>query len=107
MNLITPEQTEIQKTAKAFAAQHIIPKAAEYDKSGAFHAFLLEAAKPSKIFGMAIPKAYGGLEYSPLTQALRSPPAFSAWSRSCWPVPMRKKNNIMRLCSTAKSVPSA
>jgi alkylation response protein AidB-like acyl-CoA dehydrogenase len=60
MNLITPEQTEI-------------------DKSGAFHAFLLEAAIPSKIFGMAIPKSYGGLEYSPLTQAL----VLEEWGYGC------------------------
>jgi alkylation response protein AidB-like acyl-CoA dehydrogenase len=79
MNLITPEQADIQKTAKAFVAQNIIPKAAEYDKSGAFHAFLLEAAKPSKIFGMAIPKSYGGLEYSPLTQAL----VLEEWGYGC------------------------
>jgi alkylation response protein AidB-like acyl-CoA dehydrogenase len=79
MNLITPEQTEIQKAAKNFTAQHIIPKAAEYDKSGAFHAFLLEAAIPSKIFGMAIPKSYGGLEYSPLTQAL----VLEEWGYGC------------------------
>jgi alkylation response protein AidB-like acyl-CoA dehydrogenase len=79
MNLTTPEQNEIQKTAKTFVAQHIIPKAAEYDKSGAFHAFLLEAARPSKIFGMAIPESYGGLDYSPLTQAL----VLEEWGYGC------------------------
>ena len=41
MNILTQEQTEIQKAANDFTAQHIIPKAAEYDKSGAFHALLL------------------------------------------------------------------
>jgi alkylation response protein AidB-like acyl-CoA dehydrogenase len=79
MNLISPEQTEIQKAAKTFVAQNIIPKAAQYDQSGAFHAFLLEAAKPSKIFGMAVPKAFGGLEYSPLTQAL----VLEEWGYGC------------------------
>jgi len=79
MNIITPAQVEIQKTAKAFTAAHIIPKAEAYDKSGAFHAFLLEAAKPSKIFGMAIPKAFGGLDYSPLTQAL----VLEEWGYGC------------------------
>jgi alkylation response protein AidB-like acyl-CoA dehydrogenase len=79
MNLITPEQADIQQAAKAFVAKHIIPKAAEYDKSGAFHDFLVEAAKPSKIFGMAIPKAYGGLDYAPLTQAL----VFEEWGYGC------------------------
>jgi alkylation response protein AidB-like acyl-CoA dehydrogenase len=79
MNLITPEQTEIQQAAKHFTAQHIIPKAAEYDKSGKFHAFLLEEAKSSKIFGMAIPKSFGGLEYSPLTQML----VLEEWGYGC------------------------
>jgi len=79
MNLISPEQTEIQKAAKAFVAKNIIPKAEDYDKSGAFHAFLLEAAKPSKIFGMAVPKSFGGLEYSPLTQAL----VLEEWGYGC------------------------
>jgi alkylation response protein AidB-like acyl-CoA dehydrogenase len=79
MNILTPEQTAIQAAAKAFVAQNITPNAAEYDKSGAFHAFLLEAAKPSKIFGMAIPKSYGGLEYSPLTQAL----VLEEWGYGC------------------------
>jgi alkylation response protein AidB-like acyl-CoA dehydrogenase len=79
MNILNAEQTEIQQAAKAFTAQHIIPNAAEYDKSGAFHAFLLEAARPSKIFGMAIPKAFGGLEYSPLAQAL----VLEEWGYGC------------------------
>ena len=79
MNIISPEQTAIQAAAKAFVAQHIIPKAVEFDKSGAFHAFLLEAAKPSKIFGMAVPRPYGGLDYSPLTQAL----VLEEWGYGC------------------------
>jgi alkylation response protein AidB-like acyl-CoA dehydrogenase len=79
MNILNPEQTAIQAAAKAFVAEQIIPKAVAFDKSGAFHAFLLEAAKPSKIFGMAIPKAFGGLDYSPLTQAL----VLEEWGYGC------------------------
>ncbi len=79
MNLINPEQTAIQQAAKDFTAKHIIPKAAAYDKSGKFHDFLLEEAKASKIFGMAIPKSLGGLEYSPLTQAL----VLEEWGYGC------------------------
>jgi len=79
MNLITQDQIEIQRSAKAFVAAQIIPKAAEYDKSGAFHDFLLEAAQPSKIFGMAIPKEFGGLDYAPLTQAL----VLEEWGYGC------------------------
>jgi alkylation response protein AidB-like acyl-CoA dehydrogenase len=79
MNLITPEQSAIQQAAKDFTAQHIIPKARAYDVSGEFHAFLLEEAKPSRIFGMAIPQSYGGLAYSPLTQAL----VLEEWGYGC------------------------
>jgi len=79
MNLITPEQSAIQQAAKDFTAQHIIPKARAYDVSGEFHAVLLEEAKPSRIFGMAIPKSYGGLAYSPLTQAL----VLEEWGYGC------------------------
>jgi alkylation response protein AidB-like acyl-CoA dehydrogenase len=79
MNLLLPEQTAIQAAAKAFVAQHIIPRAVAFDRSGAFHSFLLEAAKPSKVFGMAIPKAFGGLDYTPLTQAL----VLEEWGYGC------------------------
>ncbi len=79
MSILTPEQTDIQEAARAFVAQHITPRAAEFDRSGAFHAYLLEAAKPSRIFGMAIPKTFGGLDYSPLTQAL----VLEEWGYGC------------------------
>lgn len=61
------EQAAIKQAAREFVAKNIIPHAAEYDKSGEFHRYLLEAAKPSRIFAMAVPKEYGGLGYSPLT----------------------------------------
>ena len=73
------EQAEIRGAAKDFVAANIIPHAAEYDKSGEFHSYLLEAAKPSGIFGMAVPKEYGGLGYSPLTQAL----VLEEWGYGC------------------------
>ncbi len=63
MSILTSEQQAIKQAAKNFVAQHIIPRAAEFDRSGEFTPFLLEAAKASKIFSMAIPKEYGGLDY--------------------------------------------
>jgi alkylation response protein AidB-like acyl-CoA dehydrogenase len=68
--IFKPEQLEVQKAARAFVAKYIIPYAAEYDRTGEFPSHLLGAAKESKIFAMAIPKKYGGLEYDSLTQAL-------------------------------------
>ncbi len=76
---MTPEQQAIRQAAKEFVAKKIIPHAAEYDKSGEFHAYLLEAAKPSGIFAMAVPQEYGGLGYGPLTQAL----VLEEWGYGC------------------------
>ncbi|MGO9983233.1 MAG: acyl-CoA dehydrogenase family protein [Rhodomicrobium sp.] len=73
------EQSAIRQDARDFVAKNIIPHAANYDKSGEFHAYLLEAAKPSKIFAMAVPRDYGGLGYSPLTQAL----VLEEWGYGC------------------------
>jgi acyl-CoA dehydrogenase len=73
------EQTVIQKAARDFVAKNVIPHAAEYDKSGEFHRYILEAAKPIGIFAMAVPKEYGGLGYGPLTQAL----VLEEWGYGC------------------------
>jgi alkylation response protein AidB-like acyl-CoA dehydrogenase len=79
MTPLNPDQLAIKQAAKDFVAKNIIPHAAEYDKSGEFHGYLLEAAQPSKIFAMAVPKEYGGLGYSPLTQAL----VLEEWGYGC------------------------
>ena len=79
MSLLTPEQKAIQQQAREFVAKHIIPFAAEYDKSCEFHPYLLEAAKEGKIFSMSIPKEFGGLAYDPLTQAL----VLEEWGYGC------------------------
>jgi len=79
MSILTAEQQEIKKAAKEFVAKHIIPNAAEYDKTAEFHPFLLEAAKESKIFTMAIPKKYGGLGYEAVTQAV----VVEEWGYGC------------------------
>jgi alkylation response protein AidB-like acyl-CoA dehydrogenase len=79
MKMLDPEQETIRRTARDFVAETITPQAVAYDKSGAFHAYLLEAAKPSRIFAMAVPKAYGGLEYDAVTQAL----VLEEWGYGC------------------------
>ena len=79
MSILTTEQQEIKEATKEFVATYIIPHAAEYDKNGEFHPYLLEAAKESKIFSMGVPKKYGGLEYSALTQAV----VLEEWGYGC------------------------
>ena len=79
MRILTPEQKGIQLAAREFVAKHIIPYADQYDRSGEFHPYLLEAAKESKYFAMGLPKEYGGLGYDSLTQAL----VMEEWSYGC------------------------
>ncbi len=79
MTILNPKQLAIKQAAKDFVAQHIIPRAAEFDKSGEFHAYLLDAAQATKIFAMAVPKQYGGLDYDAVTQAL----VLEAWGYGC------------------------
>jgi len=79
MNKLSPAQEHIRQEAEDFVAINIIPHARDFDKSGDFHAYLLEAAKPSRIFAMAVPKDYGGLGYDALTQAL----VLEAWGYGC------------------------
>jgi alkylation response protein AidB-like acyl-CoA dehydrogenase len=79
MSILSPEQQAIKQAARNFVAKYIIPNAAKYDKSGEFHPFLLEASKENKIFTMAVPKEYGGLDYDALTQAL----ILEEWGYGC------------------------
>jgi len=79
MTLLTPEHLRVKEEARAFTAAHIIPRAAEYDRSGEFHPFLLEAARESRIFAMAVPRELGGLDLDALTQAL----VLEEWGYGC------------------------
>jgi acyl-CoA dehydrogenase len=79
MSILTTQQQEIKKATKEFVAKYIIPHAAEYDKTGEFHTYLIEAAKESKIFSLCVPKKYGGLEYDSLTQAV----VLEEWGYGC------------------------
>jgi acyl-CoA dehydrogenase len=79
MSLLTSEQLKIQQTTREFVAKYIIPNAAEYDRTGEFHPFLLEAARQSNIFAMAIPKNFGGLGYDALAQAV----VVEEWGYGC------------------------
>jgi len=76
---MNPEQAAVRQSAKEFVAGNIIPYAEYYDKSGDFHAYLLEATRTTGIFAMAVPTEYGGLGDCPLTQAL----VLEEWGYGC------------------------
>ncbi len=77
--LLTAGQLSIQQDTRAFVARHIMPRAMEFDRSGDFHDYLLDAARESRIFAMAIPRDHGGLGYEALTQAL----VLEEWGYGC------------------------
>jgi len=79
MSNLTAEQKQIQQTAREFVAKNIIPVAAKFDKSGEFHPFILDEARKTQIFAMAVPKEFGGLDYSALNQAL----VLEEWGYGC------------------------
>jgi alkylation response protein AidB-like acyl-CoA dehydrogenase len=79
MSILTAEQQEIKKATKEFVAKYVIPHAAEYDRTGEFHTYVIDAAKESKIFTMVVPKKYGGLGYNALTQAV----VLEEWGYGC------------------------
>jgi alkylation response protein AidB-like acyl-CoA dehydrogenase len=79
MDLLTPEQQKVQQSVREFVEKHIIPVAGDYDKSAAFHEFLLEEASKAGYLSMAVPKEYGGTGYDSVTQAL----IFEAWGYGC------------------------
>jgi len=79
MSLLSSEQKKIQQTAREFVERYIIPVAAEYDRKGEFHDFILPEAKKQNYFAMAVPKEYGGLGYDSVTQGI----VLEQWGYGC------------------------
>ncbi len=63
---LTEEQQGFIDTARKFVADTVIPKAAEYDESGAFPLEIFRAAFDVGLMNVEIPEAYGGLGLSTL-----------------------------------------
>ena len=67
---LSTERQEVQKRARDFTAENIIPVAREWDEKGGFHEFILEKAKAAGLNCIAVPKEYGGAGYDAVTQSL-------------------------------------
>jgi len=59
---LTDTQRELQATAKKFTREEIIPKAAEYDKSGEFPWDIMKKAWEMGLLNSFVPEKYGGTE---------------------------------------------
>lgn len=62
MTLPTAEQQAIQALAREFADGEIAPRAADWDRSGAFERDVLDKLAGLGFLGILTPEAYGGLE---------------------------------------------
>lgn len=60
---LTPEQREIRALARDFAEGEIIPRAADWDRDGAFDREVLDRLAALGFLGMLVPEEYGGLGF--------------------------------------------
>ncbi|XP_002739510.1 medium-chain specific acyl-CoA dehydrogenase, mitochondrial-like [Saccoglossus kowalevskii] len=61
---LTDDQKEYQQLARKFAREEMIPKAAEYDRTGEFPVDILKKAWEIGLMNVLIPQRYGGPELS-------------------------------------------
>ncbi len=69
---LNEEQEMLVRMAREFAADHIIPVAAEYDEKSIFPADIFHKARELGIVNMLIPEEYGGVGASCFEEALVS-----------------------------------
>jgi acyl-CoA dehydrogenase len=69
---ISDEQKMLQKMAREFTAQEIIPVAAEYDEKAIFPEEIFHKARELGIVNMNIPEAYGGIGATVLEECIVS-----------------------------------
>jgi acyl-CoA dehydrogenase len=67
---LSPEQTELQRTARKFAQEVMEPVAQEYDEAHRFPKDILAQAFELGLLNMTIPEAYGGLGLSTVDQVI-------------------------------------
>ncbi|MBS0661283.1 MAG: acyl-CoA dehydrogenase family protein [Verrucomicrobia bacterium] len=67
---LTPEQKEIQRLARQFATEQILPRAAEWDRNETYPAEMVQAAADLGLLNIGIPEEYGGLGLGMLEEAL-------------------------------------
>jgi len=67
---LTDEQKRIQQLTRDFTAEHIIPIAAEHDRTKEFPSFIIKKALEAGIFPHSIPKEYGGPGHDVISQAI-------------------------------------
>ena len=67
LTALTPEQSDVQRTARAFAQAELAPHAAEWDEKSFFEPSIVRKLGDLGFLGMLVPEAYDGLGLDCLT----------------------------------------
>ncbi len=67
---LTDEQIDLQKRAREFAQEYMIPYAHYYDKTGEFPLSIIKKCHEAGLMNLAIPEEYGGLGLGILEQCI-------------------------------------
>jgi acyl-CoA dehydrogenase len=67
---LSDELLEIQRRARKFAQEQVLPIAAEYDRKGEVPPGIAEKAKAAGLLNVTIPQEYGGMGYGALQSAI-------------------------------------
>ena len=67
---LTDTQRDIQQLARDFAAEHVAPFAAQWDRDQHFEPALVPQLAEAGFLGMLISKEHGGLGFSPQAQSI-------------------------------------
>ncbi|MFX1502794.1 MAG: acyl-CoA dehydrogenase family protein, partial [Promethearchaeota archaeon] len=68
--MLNDEQKALQKRAREFAINEVLPVAGEYDESEEFPLPVIKKAWEQGLLNLGIPKEYGGLGYGLLSSCL-------------------------------------
>ncbi len=67
---LNEEQRDFQAALRTFVNREIIPVAREWEKSGRYPTEIVDAMKEMGLFGITVPKEYGGLDLDPVSFAV-------------------------------------
>jgi alkylation response protein AidB-like acyl-CoA dehydrogenase len=91
---LSPEQELFRHTLREFADKHIMPVAAELERTGQYPVQILQGLKKLGLFGLTVPESYGGLAADRVSYALAFEEIGRAWlgaaglfgphSVACW-----------------------
>jgi alkylation response protein AidB-like acyl-CoA dehydrogenase len=67
---LTAEQSVLRETLRDFVAREIAPVAHEWEREGRYPTEIVESMKRMGLFGMLVPREYGGADLDPLSYAI-------------------------------------